>query len=167
MHSHNIVNFINKPTRFPIGEQPGSPSILDHFYTNKPNKIKHVGILPFGSTDHYPVVAIISVKPKKIQVRNIYPYIRDFRNFDCDAFNESLINFTDVELLDLDSRIEAFHSHILSCLNRHIPLRKRTKRETKFALKPWISRALQKSIQVKKRLHTLSKQAHPDQRERE
>ena len=40
MYSHNASMLINKPTRFPIGNQTGSPSILDHFYTNDVGKVK-------------------------------------------------------------------------------------------------------------------------------
>ena len=166
MYSYSTVNFINKPSRFPQGAQPGSPSILDHFYTNQPNKVTNIGLLVNNITDHFPIVATISVNSKKIQGNDIYPYIRDFRKLDIQSLNESLSSFVDIELLDLDTRFEAFHSHILSCLNKHIPLRKRTRKEMKFALKPWISSALKISIFEKDRLYRLSREVHPDQIER-
>lgn len=45
MHSQSCVNLINKPTRFPRGEQIGTPSLLDHFYTNQISKVKNIGLL--------------------------------------------------------------------------------------------------------------------------
>ena len=49
------------------------------------------------------------------------------------------------------------NKHILFCINKHIPLRKRTKKEIKFALKPWISRGLKRSIIEKQRLYKFSR----------
>ena len=64
IHSHSVVNLINKPTRFPIGAQLGSPTLLDHFYTNKPNKVRHIGLLVNDISDHFPIVTVISEKFK-------------------------------------------------------------------------------------------------------
>ena len=166
MHSYSVINLINKPTRFPQGAQPGSPSLLDHFYTNQPNKVTNIGLLVNHITDHFPIVATISINSKKIHGNNINPYIRDFRNFDIESLNRSLNNFIDIELQDLDTRFENLHTHILSCLNKHIPLRKRTKKEMKFAFKPWITRALQISIVERARLFRVSREVHPNQSER-
>ncbi len=66
IHSHSTVNLINKPTRFPVGAQLGSPTLLDHFYTNKPNKVRHVGLLVNDISDHFPIITIISEKMKVI-----------------------------------------------------------------------------------------------------
>ena len=137
IHSYSAVNLINKPTRFPVGAQLGSPTLLDHFYTNKPNKVRHIGLLVNDISDHFPIVAIISEK-MKVTNKDVYPYVRDFRNFNISDFQSSLSEFTDNEQNDLDTRFENFHNHILDCINRHIPLRKRTNKEKKFALKPWI-----------------------------
>ena len=35
----------------------------------------------------------------------------------------------------------------MECVNNHIPLRKKTKKEEKFAYKPWISNSIKRSIQ--------------------
>ena len=163
MYSHTSVNLINKPTRFPRGAQFGSPSLLDHFYTNKIDKVKNIGLLVCDISDHFPIVATISINHKKLSDNDVFPYIRDFRNFDVDTFNESLINFDDNEMLSLDERFENVHSHILSCINLHIPLREKTKKEKKFALKPWISNSLKRSILHKKRLYNISRIPHPSQ----
>ena len=93
----------------------------------------------------------------------INPYIRDFRNFDSEKFNHSLSQFTICETDDLDSSFENLHSHFLNCLNEHIPLRKRTKKESKFRFKPWISNSLKKSIKERNRLYRLSRINHQDQ----
>ena len=45
MHSNSAVNLVNKPTRFPRGDQWGSPYVLDHFYTNEVAKVNTWGYL--------------------------------------------------------------------------------------------------------------------------
>ena len=53
MHSLNAVNLVNIPTRFPIGNQVGSPSILDHFWTNQPTRVINIELIvnPIRTTD--------------------------------------------------------------------------------------------------------------------
>ena len=163
MHSFSLVNLINKPTWFPRGKQRGAPSLLDHFYTNKVNTVANVGLHISDITDHMPIVATIGIPSKKNVMQNLNPYIRDFRNFDKEKFNESLSHFTCGDEDNLDVNFYNLHNHFLNCVNKHIPLRKRTKKELKFAFKPWISKSIQKSINEKTRLFKLSRIAHPNQ----
>ena len=163
MHSHSAVNLINLPTWFPRGKQPGAPSLLDHFYTNQVNTVKNIGLLINDISDHLPIVATISAHAKKIQIENLYPYIRDFKKFNSEDFNKSLREFKDNETEHLDIRFEKLNSHIVSCVNKHIPLRKRTKKERKFAVKPWITSSLKRCIFKKEKLFRLSRVYHPNQ----
>ena len=166
IHSHSVVNLINKPTRFPIGAQLGSPTLLDHFYTNHPNKIGNIGLLVHDISDHFPIVAIINENIKKIEESDVCPYVRDFRGFNEDAFKNSLLHFDDDESRDIDNRLDVFHDHILNCINKHIPKREKTKSEKKFSLKPWISNSLKKCITKRKQLYNKSRENHPEQAQR-
>ena len=56
--SYHFIPLITKPTRFPLGEQHGSPSILDHIWFNKCNVVQS-GIIIFDATDHFPTFAIL------------------------------------------------------------------------------------------------------------
>ena len=161
MHANSAYNLINKPTRFPKGRQYGSPSLLDHFYTNTLNSVRNIGLLATDISDHFPIVATINIHAKKMCINDPYPYIRDYRNFNREAFNESLSDFNDITTQSLDSRFFNLNKHLLSCINKHIPLRKRTKKEMKFALKPWISKGLKRSIIEKQRLYRLSRLNQP------
>ena len=163
MHSHSTVNLINKPTWFPVGNQWGRPSILDHFYTNRVETILNIGVLARDiAPGHFAVIATISANAKKVQMKDIYPYIRCYKNLNQDELDESLINFQDNETEHLDYRFEKLNAHILHCCNMHIPLRERTKKEMKFALKPWISSSLKNSIIKKDRLYRQSRVNHPN-----
>ena len=91
MYSYNAIMLVNNPTRFPIGNQPGSPSLLDHFYTNDPESIKNFGIITNAiSPDHYGLLAIIentnSLKKKKLPP----VFIRDYKNANISALREAL-----------------------------------------------------------------------------
>lgn len=75
MFSLNLLPAITKPTRFPCGNQRGSPSLLDHIWYNRLN-VSNSGILLFQHTDHLPTFvflesfAIESKKLVKLKFRN-------------------------------------------------------------------------------------------------
>jgi len=102
MHSYSLVNLINRPTRFPRGEQIGAPSLIDHFYTNKINTASNIGLLVSDISDHFPIIATLNIDPRTTKNRKLNPYIRDFRNFNSEEFNESLSRFTYSESHELD-----------------------------------------------------------------
>ena len=146
MYSYNAVMLVNKPTRFPIRNQRGRPSIIDHFYTNDPESIITFGIIANGiSADHFGLLAVIentSIK-KKDKASDIW--IRDYKNADIPALRESLSLF-DTSFLngfDIHNKFELFQSHIHNCAESHIPRRKMTVREKRFQHKPWITVDLQ------------------------
>ena len=72
-------------------------------------------------------------------------YIDDINKID---FNSSLVNSN-----DLDTKYNLFQSQLLAIINKHAPLRKRTKRQRKQQLKPWISNGILKSISTKNSLY--------------
>ena len=104
MHANFAVNLINKPTRFPRERQYGSPSILDHFYTNTLNCVQNIGLLSTDISDHLPIIAIINMQAKKMCFNEPYPYIRDFRNVSSFEFNKFLREFRDTPAQNLDFR---------------------------------------------------------------
>ena len=64
MHSLNVLNLMNKPTRFPRGKQNGRPSILDHLWTNQPHHISKVNLIKDDISDHTPMVFSIEMNKK-------------------------------------------------------------------------------------------------------
>ena len=51
LFSYNFLPVINKPSRFPIGNQAGTPSLLDHIWINRFDRCVS-GLLLHDSTDH-------------------------------------------------------------------------------------------------------------------
>ena len=159
MFSHGALNLINKPTRFPIGKQNGSPSLLDHFWTNAPSRVDKVDLIVDPISDHRPTLAIVKMNKS---ITNNSPrnyYVRDMENFDADAYNNSLFSFFPSlsTRYDIDQAFSDLQTHIIDCINTHAPLRRRTKKEQKFADKPWISNCIKISIDNK---NCLSECAH-------
>ena len=155
MFSLGGLNMINKPTRFPIGNQHGSPSILDHFWTNVPSRVEKVDLIENPISDHRPTLAIVKMNKSVTNKAPRNYFIRDMENFDLEAFNNSLFTFhTTLSVsYDIDQKFTDLQTHIIDCINIHAPLRKRTKKEQKFANKPWISDSIKISIDNKNRLY--------------
>ena len=165
MFSNFCVNMINKPTRFPRGDQIARPSILDHFYTNHTESIREIGIMYNSITDHRPVFAIIGEKLNRKNKKDDI-YVRDYKNFNREAFNRSLSNFTYNSYDNLDTKVAKLQSFIVKCIDTHIPLKKLSLKEKRFYSKPWISSGIKTSINRRNRLCKLSRINCPNQRER-
>ena len=132
MYSYNAIMLVNRPTRFPIGDQPGDPSIIDHFYTNDPQSIKKFAIVATGiSPDHFGLLAIIE-NTSEIKKKKAHDFlIRDYKNTNIPALREELSLFdpTYLDGLHIDRKFELFQLHIKNCIENHIPTRKLTVRE--------------------------------------
>ena len=170
MHMQGALNLINKPTRFPIGNQSGSPSLLDHWWTNQPMLVNSLDLIIDPISDHRPIFAIIKSNLSKSKLGLNNRYIRDMNNFSVEEFNESLLDF-DISQINQDEGDEnsekihetfsRFQAHIRKCIDKHAPLRTRTVKEKRFAAKPWISGSIQKSIANKNNLYSFL-QNHPN-----
>ena len=155
MYSYNAIMLVNKPTRFPIGNQHGDPSIIDHFYTNDPLSIKKFGIIPNSiSPDHYGLFAIIENVTTKKERKKANIFIRDYKNANINALRESLSLFDPAYLngQSIETKFQMFQSHITNCIETHVPLRKLTVREQRFQNKPWITEGLQNNLAYRDQL---------------
>ena len=85
---------VNRPTRFPIGNQHGDPSIIDHFYTNNPEGITNFGIITNAiSPDHFGLLAVIENTLLENKEKPPVVWIRDYKNANIGALRESLSLF--------------------------------------------------------------------------
>lgn len=84
---------------------------------------------------------------------NVKIFKRDYSKFDQQAL------ISEIQLLDWETifvpndsacnMFKSFHSKISSIIKKHIPVKELSRREIKLKSKPWISKALLKSIQIK------------------
>ena len=154
MHSLNALNLINIPTRFPQGRQNGNPSILDQLWTNQPHRINKIELIMDPISDHSPMLFVVKLHKNIAKPHPCSYFVRDMKNFSNQEFNESIFNFVNPDGdSDLDLKFFRLQNHITYCINKHAPLRKRTKKELRFVAKPWISNSIQISIDNKNNLY--------------
>ena len=154
VYATNTTQVIDMPTRFPYGNQIGRPSLIDHFYTNASKHIKKIGLILSDISDHLPILTILQTNNRR-QKSDTFEYTRDFNRIDLIDFNNSIKEFeTDCDpFLSVDCKFEKLQNHLRECIDKHAPRRKRTKKEKKFRLKPWITRGLKISIDRKNKMY--------------
>ena len=106
-------------------------------------------------TDHLPNFLIINKLSSiacKYQI-----YRRDYSYFNEESLLAEVqsINWDDVLPVetDVNSLFESFYVKISETINRHVPLKKLSKRESRLRAKPWITKGLRISINMKNELY--------------
>lgn len=148
IYSNGCLQTVSSPTR--VVENTRS-SILDHIYSNLPeSKIRTETIL-YDISDHLPNLTVTNYfhTPKFKQERH---RIRDYRKFDFDNFIIDLeLALSQIELDDspADDSWNCFEHIFSTTLNNHAPFRMQSRKEAKHQLKPYITKAIRKSIKTK------------------
>ena len=119
MHSHSASNLVNIATKFPRGKQHGSPSLLDHIWTNQPHFVKNIDLNINPISDHRPMLTIIKLNISKTTLYPVSYFIRDMTNFSMESYNESLFNFP---LSAYQNSTIKLQTHINKCIDIHAPL---------------------------------------------
>ena len=129
-------------------------TFLDHLYTNVIEKVHKVGLLICDATDHLPILATIRSSKWSNETKEDV-YVRDFSKVDKEAFNQSIRRFANIcdDSMTVSDKMRALQDHLVNCVDEHAALRKLTRREKKFRPKPWISRGLQTSIELKNNMY--------------
>lgn len=121
LESHHLTQVVKKATRH------GS-TLIDHFTSNIPSKIKLCDVLPCCEiSDHDGPYIALNARIERYQPR--YKYIRDNNKFILNDYEVDFrtLPFTAVYALeDPEDKLDILNNLILSCLERHAPL-KRTK----------------------------------------
>ena len=134
-----LANFLKpliiQPTRI---NDTSTPSLIDNIFINSLQLNAVSGNLIDKVSDHLPNFVIYDAKGKN-NTKDI-SMSRDYRNFvnknyidDINKidFNSSLVNSN-----DLYTKYNLFQSQLLTIINKHAPLRQRTKRQRTQQLKP-------------------------------
>lgn len=153
--SANYMPMITKATRI----TDHTSTLIDHIYTNVPQKISKTGICLADITDHLPIFC--SITNTVIRNDNI-KYYRDFTKFNNEAY------LRDIEEADFDSLISMnvnesmtkFNDAIQIITDKHAPIRRMSNKRRKQTKKPWVTKAILTSIVNRHKLfssHFLSK----------
>ena len=132
-----------------------SATLIDNIFINSLGYHTISGNIFSDLTDHLPNFLIIHKNCSKISKTNIFK--RDYANFD----EASLIN--EVSSIDwnvtlpqnnnVNDIFNSFYCKISEVIENHAPLKKLSRQDVSFSLKPWITSAIKVSITQKNRLY--------------
>jgi len=125
-------------------------SLIDHIYTNTPEKVIKSGICLADISDHLPVFLARTLPTSNEPTT----YFRDFSHFNKNAFFQDLatVDFKSLITNDVNESMSLIVDNLRSVYDCHAPMRKASKQQRKRLQKPWISNAILVSIKRKQKL---------------
>ena len=151
MMSNFLLPVINIPTKI----NRINNTLIDNIFTNHLHPDTKSGNLTINLSDgHLPSFLIIPKENQNHLPKKHNYYIRDSRNFNKDNFISDYRSMDwnaiiDASKKDVNFSIESFLTKFNELLDKHLPLRKMTKKEFKQKYKPWISNQIIKKIAEK------------------
>ena len=143
---------INKPTRITTH----SSTLLDHIYTNIVTDQIQSGILTYDISDHLPTFCFIPRRPKLRYEKRMR---RCTKNFNSDLFlldTDKIISNLESNLYrdnwDPEDAMNSLLNAFTALINSHLPLKAQSKKASKLATKPWITKGILNSIKTKNKL---------------
>ena len=124
-------------------------SIIDHIYTNTPEKIIKSGICLADISDHLPVFCTLG---NTLPTSNKPRYFRDFTHFNQNAFllDLSSIDFKTLVNADANESMSNILYNLGIIMDRQAPVLKASRQKKKQLEKPWVSKAIFVSMKRKK-----------------
>ena len=146
LFSNNFLPCINQPTRI----SAHSSTLIDNIFTNLINATIVSGNILTQISDHLPQFLIlqnVNITQNKSTV-----FKSDYSNFNeinfVHDFNEIDFGYLN-EVSNIDSNYGRFLKDIVSLVEQHVPTRKCSKKESKFKIKPWITKRIQRMIKTR------------------
>ena len=151
MLTNNLQTCITEPTRI---INNCIHSLVDNIFINTLDTIHSGNILENISYDHLPNFLILESELLKQTKKSIT--VRDTKTFDQDEFTRELYHLNLCEHIELaenaNTAYNIFHKRFLSLLNKHAPYKSLTKREINISQKPWLTKGILTSINIKRKL---------------
>ena len=151
--SYLLVPHIIYPTRI----TENTKSLIDNIYSNSINFQEGIsGNITISISDHLAQFLIIPLKYDKISEKHNL-FRRDMKNFVKDEFIRDLtdanLNNIVINQPNLNEAFNNFEDKINIVINKHMPLKKLTKRDLKQKLKPWITKGILISMKRRDKLY--------------
>lgn len=126
-------------------------TLIDHIYTNTPQKVLKSGICLADISDHLPIFCTIGSKLPNVKELKFY---RDFSNFKKESFLNDLnnIDFRSLINFDVNNSMENIVGALKSVCDIHAPVKKVSNAKIKQQKKPWITNSILNSIKNKQKL---------------
>jgi hypothetical protein len=159
LFNSSFLPIITKATRI----TDHTSTLIDHIYTNSPEKILQSGICLAHISDHLPCFCTATTKLPNV-IRQKLKYFRDFSHFDKTRYLDDLkkIDFKDFINTDVNKSMSDFTNSLSEVTNKHAPLRRVTNKIKKQLKRPWITKGILTSIKKRQKLfrtHFLSSDA--------
>ena len=147
--SLGFMPIITKPTRI----TDHTATLIDHIYTNTPEKLIKSGLCLADISDHLPVFCTMA---NTLPTNNEPRFFRDFRHFHENAFHQDLlaVDFKSLTSTDVNESETTIVDNLSAIADRHAPLRKASKRQRKRLERHWISKAIMHSIRQRHKLRS-------------
>ena len=152
--SNLFVPHIIHPTRI----TSTTKTLIDNIISNSPNFSEGIsGNLTLAISDHLAQFLIIPQESDKTPKNKII-YKRDSKNFDrenflLDALSIDWDKVTAINKGDPNDSFNRFDSTINPLIDKYLPLKKLSRKETKNVFKPWITVGIRNSIKRRDSLH--------------
>ena len=125
-----------------------SATLIDHIYSNSPQKVLKSGICLADLSDHLPCFCSIATK------RPDYAGDRYYRNYS--RFNEAryladiaTVDFCSLVTNDVNDSMAKIISTLEGMTNKHAPIERASRSKRKLLRKPWISKGIFQSVKEK------------------
>ncbi|MEM6812720.1 MAG: hypothetical protein AAF549_09675, partial [Pseudomonadota bacterium] len=148
--SYHILPHISLPTRI----TSSSNTLIDNIFVSTTSSPTISGNLMIGISDHLPQFLILNQmsKPSKSKLNNIVS--RSWSSFNADNFRNDFNDLNWKEILSVDKNdseasFNSFLDNFNSLFDKHVPLRRLTKRQIKLRNKPWITNGLLTSMKIR------------------
>ena len=153
MTSYFFQPHIIQPTRI----TDHSATLIDNIYLNTIEYKTISGNLIYDISDHLPNFIVISKLSQSSY--NYDRYIRDYSQFNEADFLEEVgtIDWMDVfgDTDDVNLIFSSFFYTLSVLVDKHVPLKKLSKRKAKLLSKPWITKGIRVSIKRKNKFYKL------------
>ncbi|XP_072028290.1 uncharacterized protein [Amphiura filiformis] len=144
---HQLQQLICLPTRV----TSHSKTIIDLFYTSKPELYSNCGVIQTSISDHYMIYAVRNCKPVKGEHKSIE--YRCFKSFDEKMFVDDLtsVPWNEIEKFrNVNDALKLWYEMFERVVDKHIP--KKSKR-VKATPTPWLNKDIKKNKTKRDYLH--------------
>jgi len=136
---YNLAQVITGPTRVANTKKGTTSTLLDHIYTDTPDKYAHNGHFPFAGSDHD-----FTFITRKLRKTKLSPKQIDFRSFNKVDWTEALKEFDLMEFdylltSNIDDNLWTFRKQILQLIDSFAPIRSKL---IKGRANPWFNNDL-------------------------
>jgi len=127
-----------------------SKTLIDNIFTTTDGSSSIAGNILYNISDHLPQFFLSYCAENSISVGGDINSYSDWSKFDRENFILDFLDIDWVDTLKLEDNINfsfnAFDTKMTQLVSRHLPTRKRTKKQIKTQRKPWITSAIIKSM---------------------